>query len=165
MLDTYTPEPEMALPLPQEVRKSFRVGCLLPVWYRPIPREAWPQAVQLRRHYPEAVLALPWVFYHQSGDSPQTAAIRGDILNISAGGVLLRAKQPLAVGQGMELALQLPNLPQPLGPILARVGWVDLHNSCQGGLEFVNLPEIYREHLVSFIFKHQRQLRRQETFA
>jgi len=159
--------PESAIPQPQpaETRRSYRVACLLPVWYRVVPTAEWPQAVKLGRYYPEAVLALPWVFYGPSTVGALPPALRGDVLNLSADGVLLRAKNHLDEGVGLELALQLPDLPQPLGPILARIVWICEDKPCLGGLEFINLPELYREFLIGFSLRHQRQLRRQVIFG
>jgi c-di-GMP-binding flagellar brake protein YcgR len=94
-----------------------------------------------------------------------------ETLNISGSGVSLLLRQPVEVGQLLDLSLSLPNF--PLG-VLKTQGEVirilpqqgENEDLFEAGIRFLNLTEEEREKLVGFTFSQQRRnIRGQKSYS
>jgi len=122
---------------------------------------------QQRRQYVRLQIVLIPTHAAIVGDDGTETRVAATIINISAGGVLLRSRQPLAVGQHVRLAVELP---APCGSIgaVAKVVRVDIRRSDRGhfyeaGCAFVDLTDRDRDLITKFIFRFQTRQRQETT--
>jgi c-di-GMP-binding flagellar brake protein YcgR len=93
--------------------------------------------------------------------------LQATIINISAGGVLIRVRHPIQVGQQIRLRVELPEAAGVIGAV-AEVLRVEAHHSDRGnhydaGCRFLDLNERTRDLIIKFIFRYQARLARQGT--
>jgi c-di-GMP-binding flagellar brake protein YcgR len=84
---------------------------------------------------------------------------RVSILNISAGGLLIRSTQPLAVGSHLQMRLLLPGVLPHLDTD-GEVMWLTPSKDSAGrgyrlGVRFANLSQHEKDRIVKFIFGEQ----------
>jgi c-di-GMP-binding flagellar brake protein YcgR len=104
---------------------------------------------------------------HRLADAPPPQPISAIVVDLSAGGLLLRSRTPLSVGQQLLLDLDLP---EPGGRLASLVEVVRLRpiqsergQSIEAGCRFVDLPNRDRDRIVKFIFYCQAKLARTGT--
>jgi c-di-GMP-binding flagellar brake protein YcgR len=100
-------------------------------------------------------------------DDQTETRLNATIINLSAGGVLIRVRQPLRVGQKIRLRVELPEAVGVVGAV-AEVLRVDERGSERGqsydlGCRFLDLNERTRDLIIKFIFRYQARLARQGT--
>ena len=94
-----------------------------------------------------------------------------ETLNISGSGVSLLLRQPIEVGQLLDLSLSLPNFPLGVLKIHGEVIRVLPEKSededlFEVGIQFLNLTDEEREKLVGFTFNQQRRnIRNQKSYT
>ncbi|MDD3580064.1 MAG: PilZ domain-containing protein [Desulfobacca sp.] len=176
----------------QEGRRSYRVPCRLPVYYRLLPPLTSPNLLQAEATHPPTEttprqsVIFGWTLDHLFNNfclSEQTQAGRdepeeldlstkrtehkvylGETLDLSVDGLRLYGATSLPAGQELELAILLPSRPCQVQKIFGRVVWTDQEDERQVGIGFVNMTKADREHLFSFVFYWQRQLLRGKIF-
>lgn len=120
------------------------------------------QRQQRRQYVRLQIVLVPTYAAIVSEDGTETR-LAATIINISAGGVLLRSRQPLAVGQRVRLAVELP---APGGAISATANILrvetrraDRGHFYEAGCAFADLTDRDRDLITKFIFRFQTRQR------
>ncbi|OPX19338.1 MAG: hypothetical protein BZ151_09835 [Desulfobacca sp. 4484_104] len=175
----------------QEGRRSYRVPCRLPVYYRLLPPTTSPNLLQAETTPPTETNPRPsficsWTLDHlfsnlrlsdqlqarpdepgepeRSREQTEHKVFLGETLDLSVDGLRLYGDTSLPARQELELAILLPSHPCQVQKIFGRVVWTDQEDDRQVGIRFINMTKADREHLFSFVFYWQRQLLRGKIF-
>jgi hypothetical protein len=171
-------------------RQSYRVPCSLLVWYRLRAQEPWLRSLPIQegegknevnfiRGNIRAGKSDPFLetnqltklFPFQGGaiapeangaDIPMIRALRGEAVNLSADGLLLKGEKPFQPGQILDISLYLPTSPPHSLLLAGEVVWTESLEARKAGIRFAGLTEEYQEQIISFVFYQQRQIRRQQ---
>jgi hypothetical protein len=171
-------------------RESYRVPCSLLVWYRLRTQEPWLRSfpiqegegnngvdfirgnIRVGKSDPFLEISQLTKLYPLQGgaiateangtDIPLIRALKGEAINLSADGLLLKGEKPVQPGQILDLSLYLPTSPPHALLLAGAVVWTDSLEARKAGIRFVDLTEEYKEQIISFVFYQQRQIRRQQ---
>jgi hypothetical protein len=171
-------------------RKSYRVPCSLLVWYRLRSQEPWLRSFPLQeddgknevnfirgnigggKSDPLLETSQLTTLYPRQGGAiapegngagiPIIRPLRGEAINLSADGLLLKGEKPFQAGQIFDLSLYLPTSPPHSLLLAGEVVWTESLEARKAGIRFADLTEEYQEQIISFVFYQQRQIRRHQ---